>query len=420
MKKILLGTSALVVAALATPAFAQAPASGFATSTGIAVTIGGYARQFLQYTGQTNVAGQVRSHGVDQASDNRLILNFRTALPSGMSAGAVWQINPNANTATGNSITRRMWSFIEGSFGQVQLGGPDNVAAQAAVGSFEAFTGGFVVGDQNSLAFATNRVGVAAQSSQASNSSTGMDIDGISNKIVYYTPRIEGFQLGVNYTPEMNYRQGLATTNTQYINGWAANVNYTNTFGGVAIRAAAGYITFEKPSGYANSQAIQNSMKNPNSWQAGAGVQYMGIDFGGSYQKVNDWNNIAVGTTTTAPTALADGFRRFNGYAWEAGLGYIFGQAAVSLNYTTSQNDNSTVTNGVVVQQAGGKDKMEIWGISGRYTLAPGVNANLGFFTAKYTEGTLNTNAAQNTSFFTSGQQSSRANGVVSGLTLTF
>jgi len=206
-------------------------------------------------------------------------------------------------------------------------------------------------------------------------------------------------------------------------------VNYTNTLGGVAVRASAGYITFEKPSGYGNSAAINASSKNPNSWQAGLGLQYQGFDIGGSYQKVNDWNNIAVGTTTlgagstqAAPAAatLADGFRRFNGYSWEAGIGYIFGQAAVSLNYTTSQNDNSTVTNGVVVQQALGRDKMEIVGASGRYTLAPGVIANLGVFTAKYTEGTPNTNAAQNASFFTSGQQSSRANGVVSGLTLTF
>jgi len=421
MKKLLLGTSALVVAGFAAasaPAVAQT--SQAFGSPNFAVTVGGYARQFVQYTDQTNVAGNIRSSGVDQTSDNRLILTFRAAVPNGMSAGAVWQINPNANTSAGNSITRRMWNFLEGSFGLVQLGGADNVAAQSSVGSFEAFTGGLVVGDQNSLAWATNRVGVAAQSSQASNPSTGMDIDGISNKIVYYTPRIEGFQLGVNYTPEMNYRQGLATTNNSYINGYAANVNYTNTLGGVAIRAAAGYITFEKPSGYALTAATQNTTKDPNSWNAGVGFQYQGFDIGGSYQKVNNWRTIATGTTTLANAAFADGGRNSNGYSWEAGLGYIFGAAAVSVNYTTSQNDNSTVTNGVVTAQNGGRDKMEVIGASGRYTLAPGVNVNLGVFTAKYTEGTLNTDAAQNASFFKSGTQSSRANGIVTGLTLAF
>lgn len=418
MKKLLLATTALVAAATA-PAFAQTPNQPFG-SANFAVTVGGYARQFVQYTDQTNVAGQIRSSGVDQTSDNRLILTFRAALPSGMSAGAVWQINPNANTATGNSITRRMWNFIEGSFGQIQLGGADNVAAQSSVGGFEAFTGGLVVGDQNSLAFATNRVGVVAQSSQASNASTGMDIDGISNKIVYYTPRIEGFQLGVNYTPEMNYRQGLATTNTQYNNGWAGNLNFTRTFGSVGVRAAAGYMTFEKPSGYNLTDALKNSLKDPSSWNAGAGVQFMGFDIGGSYQKVNNWRTIAVGTTTTAAAALADGLRNSNGYAWEVGAGYVFGAAAVSINYTQSHNDNSTVTNGVVTPQNGGKDKIEVLGASGRYTLAPGVNVNLGVFTAKYTEGTLNTAAATNANFFVAGQNTSRANGVVTGLTLAF
>lgn len=416
MKKLLLATTALVAAATA-PAFAQAPAQGF-SSTNFAVTVGGYARQFVQYTDQTNLAPAIRSSGVDQTSDNRLILTFRAALPQGMSAGSVWQLNPNANTSGGNSITRRMWNFIEGSFGQVQLGGIENVASQSAVGGFEAFTGGLINGDNNAGAFATGRAGVNAQSQQASNPSTGMDIDGISNKIVYYTPRIEGFQLGVNYTPEMSYRQGLATTSTQYQDGVGANANFVRTISGVGIRAAVGYIAFDKPSGVNNSAAINNSTKDPSAWNAGLGFQYAGFDVGGSYQKTNNWRNIAAGSTTVASPALADGLRNFNGYGWEVGAGYVFGAAAVSINYTASSNDHSTVTNGVVAQQNGGKDKIEALSASGRYTLAPGVNVNLGVFTAKYTEGTLNT-AGNNANFFGTAN-TSRANGVVTGLTLAF
>ncbi len=416
MKKLLLATTALVAAATA-PAFAQAPAQWF-SSTNFAVTVGGYARQFVQYTDQTNLAPAIRSSGVDQTSDNRLILTFRAALPQGMSAGSVWQLNPNANTSGGNSITRRMWNFIEGSFGQVQLGGIENVASQSAVGGFEAFTGGLINGDNNAGAFATGRAGVNAQSQQAGNPSTGMDIDGISNKIVYYTPRIEGFQLGVNYTPEMSYRQGLATTSTQYQDGVGANANFVRTISGVGIRAAVGYIAFDKPSGVNNSAAINNSTKDPSAWNAGLGFQYAGFDVGGSYQKTNNWRNIAAGSTTVASPALADGLRNFNGYGWEVGAGYVFGAAAVSINYTASSNDHSTVTNGVVTQQNGGKDKIEALSASGRYTLAPGVNVNLGVFTAKYTEGTLNT-AGNNANLFGTAN-SSRANGVVTGLTLAF
>jgi len=412
MKKLLLATTALVAAATA-PAFAQTPAQPFG-SANFAVTVGGYARQFVQYTDQTNLASNLRSSGVDQTSDNRLILTFRAALPSGMSAGAVWQLNPNANTATGNSITRRMWNFIEGSFGQVQLGGIENVASQSAVGGFEAFTGGMINGDNNAGAFATGRAGVNAQSGQASNPSTGMDIDGISNKIVYYTPRIEGFQIGVNYTPEMSYRQGLATTNTQYMDGVGANLNFVRNVSGVGIRAAVGYITFDKPSGVGLADAVKNSLKDPSAWNAGLGFQYMGFDVGGSYQKTNNWRHIAPGTTTTATAALADGFRNFNGHAWEVGAGYVFGAAAVSVNYTASENDHSTVTNGVVTQQALGKDKISAVSASGRYTLAPGVNVNLGVFSAKYTEG-----AGNNANFFGTARDS-RANGVITGLTLAF
>jgi outer membrane protein OmpU len=419
MKKILLGTSALVVAALATPAFAQAPAAGFSTSSGIGVTIGGYARQYVTYGSQDNLAAAVRSKGVDQTSDNRLILTFRAALPSGMSAGAVWQINPNANTSSGNSITRRMWSFIEGGFGQVQVGGSDNVAAQSAVGAPEAFTGGFIVGDNNALGINVNKP-TSAQSNQAGNPSTGMDIDGIANKIVYYTPRIEGFQLGVNYTPTMQYKNGgLDNNNVSYQDGWAANLNYVNKLGDVGVKAAVGYITFDKPSGANNTAATQASLKSPKAWNAGLSFNYMGFDLGGGYQKVNDWRSIATITTTgTVAANLTDGFTNFNGHSWEAGLGYTFGAAMVSVNYTASRNDGSTVTNGVVTQQALGKDKIDVYGASGRYTLAPGVIANLGVYTAKYQEGATHTAGAASGLFGTA--QSSRATGVVSGLTLVF
>ncbi len=418
MKKILLGTSALVVAALATPAFAQAPA-GLATSSGIGVTIGGYARQYVTYGSQDNLTAAVRSKGVDQTSDNRLILTFRAALPSGMSAGAVWQINPNANTSSGNSITRRMWSFLEGGFGQVQVGGADNVAAQSAVSAPEAFTGGFIVGDNNALGINVNKT-TSAQSNQAGNPSTGMDIDGISNKIVYYTPRIEGFQAGVNYTPTMQYRNGgLDNNNVSYQNGFAGNLNYTNKIGDVGIKAAVGYVTFEKPSGAGNSTAVQNSLKNPNSWDAGLVLNYMGFDFGGSYQRTNNWRSIGtLNTTSTVAAALTDGFTNFNGYAYDLGIGYTFGAAMVSVNYASSRNDGSTITNGVETQQALGKDKIDVLGASGRYTVAPGVNVNLGVYTAKYTEGTTHTAGATSGLFGTA--QSSRATGVVSGLTLVF
>ena len=420
MKKILLGTSALVVAALATPAFAQAPATGTTTANGLGVTIQGYARQYVTYGSADNLAAQVRSKGVDQTSDNRLILTFRAALPSGMSAGAVWQINPNANTSGGNSITRRMWSFMEGSFGQVQVGGADNVAAQSAVGAPEAFTGGFIVGDNNALGINTSRGGVAAQSNQASNPSTGMDIDGIANKIVYYTPRIEGFQAGVNYTPTMQYKNGgLDNANVSYLDGWAGNLNYANKIGDVGIKAALGYMTFAKPSGAGNSAATQASLKAPVSWNAGLSFNFLGFDVGGGYQKVNDWRSIGTITTTQVVAAsLTDGFTNFNGYSWEAGVGYTFGAAMVSVNYTASRNDGSTVTNGVTTQQALGRDKIDVVGASGRYTMAPGVIVNLGVYSAKYQEGATHTAGASSGLFGTA--QSSRANGVVSGLTLVF
>lgn len=422
MNKLLLGTTALVVAGFAlasAPASAQAPASQPIVSPNFAITIGGFARQFVSYQSQENIAATLRDGAVDTQQDNRLNLTFRAALPNGMAAGATWNINPHGNTSAGNGVTRRAFNFIQGEFGLVQIGGNENVANQMHQYSFQGWAEGGL-DDSNALVWATSRAGVTNASPQGSNPHTGMDIDGIASKIIYFTPRIEGFQLGVNYTPEMSYRNGLPTTNTQYINGWAGAVNYINTFGGLAVRASAGYMTFEKPSGVGLTTAIQNTTKRAESWNAGLGFRYSGIDVGGSYQKVNNWRVIAAGTTNAAAAAIADGLRNSNGHIWEAGIGYVFGPASVSINTNHSQNDNSTVTNGVVTPQALGKDKIAVYGIQGSYLLAPGVKVGMTVFTAKYTEGTANTAAAQNANFFKDGQQSSKANGVITGLTLAF
>jgi outer membrane protein OmpU len=418
MKKILLGTTALVVAAVAAasaPAIAQtAPAAGVTTTSGFAVTIGGYARQYVSYVNQTNTAPALKNNSVDQNSDNRLILSFRQALPSGMSAGAVWQINPNASTAIGNSITRRMWSFAEGQFGQVQLGGADSVVAQSLVTSFEAFTGGFVVGDSTSVKNSTTRAGVLLLTGDGAPASA-TDVDGIANKIVYYTPRIEGFQVGFNYTPEAAYRQGVPTSNVQYLNGWAAVATYVNTIAGVAVRSSVGYLTWDKPSHVGLTDAVRASNNaTPKLWNAGLGLRYMGFDLGGSYSNLKDFRNATNGTTTTAG---ALGTRTVDGNVWDIGLGYIFGPASVSINYTEATNEDAAFSAAGVKTVQAGDDKAKIVGISGSYTLAPGVTANVGAFTAKYSEGTTNTGANANL-FGTA--QSSTATGVVTGLTLAF
>lgn len=393
MKKILLGTTALALTAFAAPAsFAQAP-QGFTTSSGFSVTIGGFARQFVASTSQDNAPATARK-GIDQTTDNRLVLTFRQNLSIGGTAGAVWQLNPNANTAgttsaQSNGITRRQWAFLETQFGLVQLGGADNVAAQSAVTSFEAFTGGLVVGDQNVANWATSRIGVAAIMNPNNNHpTTGMDQDGIGNKIVYFTPRIEGFQLGVNYTPEQSYRNGLANTSVQYTNGWAGNLNFTRTFDGIGVRASVGYLTWDKPSGAGNTTAIQQAFNaTPKAYNAGLGVTYMGFDLGGSYMRMKDFRNIANGGLTGAAAALTSTPRTVDGRVYELGLGYTFGPAAVSINYVNGNNDDAAVSGATITRQTNGKDKIEMIGLSGRYALGPGVNVNLGYFNAKYTEG---------------------------------
>lgn len=461
MKKTLYGTTAIVALGLAivaaNPASAQAPAQGF-SSTNFQFTIGGTARGFVGGVSQSQVGvaapgnnaapaigGSTSLQSFDVQRDYRLDFTAATNLPNGIRASAVMQLGmlsggyngiggtgavaipgQPAGTASipGTGIEspfRRNWVSLQGSYGDVRIGALDNVSFQMIQRSMDAFTAGAVTNAGKALNDYTQRPNVFGTDDAIGATNMRM-YDRSAEKIAYFTPRIEGFQFGANYTPEASKdrNSGLAqSAGGVYQRGYAFAANYVNTFSGVGVRASAGYVAWSAPRNNATAGAGQTS-SDPSVWGAGLGFTYMGFDLGGSFAKYNDLMTAAAGTPIRLDAGgnlAATNANRFMAdlLVMEAGLGYTMGPVRMSVNFmqgTSGTVRNAPVTTGTPVALTNpGKDKLRAASVAGSYTMGPGVNLEA---TAFYVGATGPFTTTDTT------KTSQRAIGVLTGLILTF
>jgi len=423
MKKILFGTTALAalgVVLAAAPAVAQAPAAGF-KSTNFDFTIGGYARQFVTTAGNQGGLTQTVSNGAltatnvqtfDQQSDFRLIVNAATTLSSGIRVGQRLDWDALANETGASSSVRRNWSFLSGGFGELRLGSTDAVTQTMFVGAPDAFGGPGSVNDgkiyDNILS--GTKTQVAAGSDSAFTTSIRL-FDRAANKVQYYTPRFEGFQLGLNYTPDSTQnRNTLALNDLNYRNGRAIALNYTNTIAGVAVQAYAGYLGWDAPR--ASSLSANIGIKDPDAYGAGLQLGYMGFGLGGSYVSIRDGIAVSRGNAGIAPAVPVTTIT-VDGDGYEAGLSYTFGPAMVSINYFYGDNEAAFVNTNTGIKTPNSREETrQVFALNGQYTLAPGVIVMASGYYAKH-EG--NTAVGGNES-----QLSPKALGAIGALILNF
>jgi len=369
MTRYLLGTTALVsvgVIAAASTAVAQTKVQP------IQVSVGGYWGEFVSYTSQDDRGGAAFNQKLtefDQWSDKEIHFNGRTTLDNGLTIG--FRLELEGNTDSTDQIDET-YMFMEGRFGRLELGSLNNVQYRMGYNAPEAQTRPWS-NEGNIFNVLANNTGSPVFDSMLGTTRSRF-FDNDSEKINYYTPRFEGFQLGVSYIPNsaQDRNGGPDPISTAYSRGWAAAVNFVRTFGAFDIAASAGYMQWQK------ADVAAGSNDDPSQYNFGLQVGYAGFKVGGSYGKIKDGRGGASGTNTAASTA-GTAVTGIDGRAWDAGVMYTFGPAAVSLNYIDGRNDDGNVVTGV----GGGDDKFTMLSLAGKYTLGPGVSLEANVWTAK-------------------------------------
>lgn len=304
MKKVLMGTTALVAAGMMAGA---AQAQDEMMEEPISLSVGGYYRAAIGNVSGSDGPGQPEAdrHSTGIAQDSEITFSGSTTLDNGLTAGVNVQMEvvdggrlggggrvllPGAG-ATPSGAVDEVWLFFRDDFGQLRLGSVESAR-------------------QEMTNFAPNGAYNFGVNSPFFTFATGSWLatydDGLGNedaaKLVYFSPTFNGFRLGLSWAPDDNDggqqygNNSSGDSNTappQYQNQIAIGMEFSQAFmEGSNIRVAGGYETYEAEAPAATPCADSAGTNcEPSSLHLGATVSFDQISVGGGYLKVEQGNN---------------------------------------------------------------------------------------------------------------------------------
>jgi outer membrane protein OmpU len=347
MKKILLGTTAIVAAGM----IMSAPAA-FASEK-IKIGVGGYMEQWFGYVSNDDGVDQNYS-GFDVKSDSEINFKGSTKLDNGISIGVNVQLEAN----TGGDMIDETYMIVSGDFGTINIG-DENSAMYSMHYSVPEFGIGMNSGDQTGwLSAIKDAEGDALSEGGAYRAPFGTThVEPLaandSTKVTYYTPRVEGIQFGVSYSPDTK-EDSNGFTNRDAVSSdlVMASVNLSRQMGGAKIEASFGYgSVLDKPTADADGASALN-----------AGIRVSVGGFG-----------------VAASHANFDNSGKATGSGSHVGVNYTSGPMGVSLGYFHGEKDGTG--SGTTLKDQGEQDTIQL---SAKYAVGPGVGAHVSLANATF------------------------------------
>lgn len=381
MKKILLGTTALVAASMVAAPGAQAAEK-------IKLGLGGYMWQTVGWSdqdGDFETAGGTNFRSWDQKSASEVHFKGSTKLDNGITVSAQIELEADSNVDAngGNHIDTSFLKISSASLGTLGLG--KHKGTPWTMGH----RGVNYSGTTENAGDHTVRHWISAPGANSASAGdtrfTGLGEVADVPKITYMTPRFMGFGAGVTFTPDDSNTSPVAVVDTNVAGDdavFAATLAYDGTVAGVKVGADLSYLN--------RMDDAQDNARGRQGVGFGASFGYAGFTMSGS------WNRFFVDQdgNTIADTASDDG------YKWDIGLGYKTGPYAVSAYYTSAQSEGLLAN--------ANEDEYDALIIGGAYNLGPGVDLKASVFRADYDDETA-ANANNNDGW-----------GVSAGMYLTF
>lgn len=346
---------------LATTAFGVLSASA-ALAAGPTVTLGG----FLDFQGgyQDQESGkdisnggygvskngkQLRTESVNTQTNTALRVKVDGKSDAGLGYGGVIELfadpNKNDRAGTNSDQAKRAFLYVENQFGKVEAGAAGDAARalQVDASSIARATGG-IAGDFTDYVDLTGPKGGQKYltAPYLPTNATPGEITGrysndraTANKISYYTPKFQGVQAGVSFTPNQNVRgtsnsfgyDPSSKVDEDVRNNVDAGINYSNDFNGLGVKAS---LTGQLGKAESRSAATRNQ-DDIKAYALGASLSHSGASVAASYGKLDELGQ--------AKSAKVDG--RF----YSLGAAYEIGAFAVSTTFLDSKLDNGIALN---------------------------------------------------------------------------
>lgn len=356
MQKKLLSTTALVAAGALTVPFMATQASA---AEPLKLSVGGYFSTGIMWNSQDDGVGEPAAN-LQQTSihtDGEVQFTASTTLDNGIEVAV--RIEYEAQNQGGGSTTvDERYVTFSGDFGRLRVGSDDPAAS---VMQYQAPVGAYQIGI-NTPTFAVASVGGNAVSSYPT---TYADWSNDAGNIIYYSPRMSGFQLGLSYQPDgtrapIDNIALLPADNNGQEDVISVGANYVNSFNGVDVAAAVGYVHGSDEVGTAATDDRQTIT-------GGLVIGFSGFSVGGSI--LHDNHGVQ-----------DDG----NELTFDVGVTYATGPWLIGFTYMRSK---------VEAGAGNGDDTMDGYLVSGTYNLGPGVDLWAG---VKYLDYQSDSNLAAN------------------------
>lgn len=352
MKKILLGSTALVAASMI------AGGAAHAENKPIAVSVGGYYQSGFAVISQDNNNGDVADHTNPTAfgQDIEIAVQGSATFDNGLTAGFKANIEGNFDFPRTSETLDERFVFFRGSFGQIRMGATES-ARQENVNFAPGGAGIFGV-NTPFMIFADPGNGVGFFNVRTYDDGLGNED---SAKIEYFSPSFNGFSFALSYAPsdagQSQYGGNGREISGQLLDQLAVGAAFDHDFGDFKIRVSGGYETYtlDRCSTTAGSQ---NCEDNPASWNAGATLTIGKVSIGGGYL---DGDLVANKTPTGAATKGSNRSRQ----DFDVGIAYWDAMWGVGFQYGRAVQDGFV---------SGQDDTLDIFALNGSYILGPGVS----------------------------------------------
>ena len=339
MKKLLLATAA-VMALSATAAQAE-----------VKLDLGGYFKGYAGYSDQDTA--NLRDFDIKRKSE--IHFTGETTLDNGLTVGyhgEMFQDNEELLTdAAGEVGMEETYLYMSGNWGRFNLGRGNGAAYMLQVSA----PGADANLDGMDIDFSFYNV-TGGNGARQDYKQSGPTLDAqYSDKIVYMTPKFNGFQGGLSYSPRYetlerdDQRNGMEADNTtaDLENMMEVALRYDGEMSGLGVHVGAGYTT-------ASPEVEDTTTTNFGSddfqqWNAGLKLTYNNFGFGGAY------------ITDNAAREAAD----FDIDTWTVGADYTWGAYVFGASYFNSQAGNGVGTN---------EDEIERYMVGATYTFGPGMD----------------------------------------------
>ena len=298
MNRYLLGTTAFVTTSVvASVAMAQSLDDRVrtleesmlmgASDTGFDITVSGFMQGGITVQNTDPVNENVHYASTDvRMGGAEIIFNATTVFDNGIRIGGAVQLEG----FTERDQIDETYIWLEGGFGRFVLGAENGASSLLHFSSPWLALNGVDGGSYRYTVKTAVRTG------------TGTDFSGDANKITYFTPRIQGFQFGISWTPDNDNRGGEANGSgvREHVRDGALleNIvslggNFRRSFGRqLGVGLSAGWergstrFTYEAGPSYDIfffGDHFRYASYDPTNWHMGGEVRMHGFTVGGAY-----------------------------------------------------------------------------------------------------------------------------------------